>query len=70
MNSAANSAHESRGAHAHEDYSERDDVNWMKHTLANVDEHARQVAVRFPPGAHVHDDERGARISSPRPRVY
>jgi succinate dehydrogenase / fumarate reductase flavoprotein subunit len=25
---------ESRGAHAHDDYPERDDVNWMKHTLA------------------------------------
>ncbi|MGB6055760.1 MAG: succinate dehydrogenase flavoprotein subunit [Burkholderiaceae bacterium] len=24
---------ESRGAHAHQDYEERDDVNWMKHTL-------------------------------------
>ncbi len=25
---------ESRGAHAHDDYPERDDQNWMKHTLA------------------------------------
>ena len=24
---------ESRGAHAHRDYPERDDANWMKHTL-------------------------------------
>ena len=28
---------ESRGAHAHEDYPDRDDVNWRKHTLATVD---------------------------------
>jgi succinate dehydrogenase (ubiquinone) flavoprotein subunit len=25
---------ESRGAHARDDFKERDDVNWMKHTLA------------------------------------
>jgi len=28
---------ESRGGHAREDYTERDDENWMKHTLAWVD---------------------------------
>jgi succinate dehydrogenase / fumarate reductase flavoprotein subunit len=29
--------HESRGAHAHEDYPNRDDKNWMKHTVAWFD---------------------------------
>ena len=28
---------ESRGAHAHEDFSERDDKNWRKHTIARID---------------------------------
>ena len=29
---------ESRGAHAHEDFSERDDKNWMKHTVMWLDD--------------------------------
>ncbi|TCZ64472.1 succinate dehydrogenase flavoprotein subunit [Roseicella aquatilis] len=59
---------ESRGAHAQEDYPERDDQNWMKHTLAWVDEKGRvkldyrDVKMRtltnevqvFPPKARVY----------------
>jgi len=30
----ANARHESRGAHAHEDFPNRDDENWMKHTIS------------------------------------
>ncbi len=64
----AEARHESRGAHAHEDYSERDDQNWMKHTLAWVDDKYkvkldyRDVKMRtltnevqvFPPKARVY----------------
>ena len=37
LHSAANRK-ESRGAHAHEDFHERDDDNWMKHTVARLDD--------------------------------
>ncbi len=38
---------ESRGAHAREDFSKRDDTNWMKHTLAWM--HEDHVELRYKP---------------------
>lgn len=35
---SAENRKESRGAHAREDYSERDDVNWRVHSLSQVSE--------------------------------
>ena len=34
---SADNRHESRGAHFHEDYPERDDKNWMRHSLIWLD---------------------------------
>ncbi len=36
---SAEARKESRGAQAHDDFPDRDDVNWMKHTLSWCDEH-------------------------------
>jgi succinate dehydrogenase / fumarate reductase flavoprotein subunit len=60
---------ESRGAHAREDYSERDDVNWMKHTLATIDDQAKTVSIDYRP---VHSYTMTDEVSyiEPKARVY
>lgn len=39
---------ESRGAHAREDYPDRNDGDWMKHTLSSIDE-AGKVVLDYKP---------------------
>lgn len=67
VNSAANRT-ESRGAHAREDFAERDDQDWMKHTLAWVDE-AGKVTIDYRP---VHNYTMSSEIEyiKPKKRVY
>ena len=67
---AAEARKESRGAHAREDFNARDDVNWMKHTLAYWDEGAGSVKLDYRP---VHDwtlDEKEVKPFPPQKRVY
>lgn len=59
---------ESRGGHAREDYSERDDKDWMKHTLAWVDE-AGQVKFDYRP-VHMYTLTDEAEVIPPKKRVY
>jgi succinate dehydrogenase / fumarate reductase flavoprotein subunit len=40
---------ESRGAHAHEDFPERDDENWRVHTVSRVDETGTKVDLSYRP---------------------
>ncbi len=60
---------ESRGAHAHENFPDRDDKTWMKHTLAWFDDATGKVKIDYRP---VHDYTMTNDIAPipPKARVY
>jgi succinate dehydrogenase / fumarate reductase flavoprotein subunit len=60
---------ESRGAHAREDHPERDDVNWMKHTLAWADYGTKTVRLDFRP-VHTYTMTNEVTYIEPKARVY
>jgi succinate dehydrogenase / fumarate reductase flavoprotein subunit len=59
---------ESRGAHAREDYPDRDDENWMKHTLSRVTE-KDTVDLEYRP-VHLRTLTDEVDVVAPKPRVY
>ncbi len=67
MHSAENRK-ESRGAHAREDLPNRDDENWMKHTLSWVDENGK-VTIDYRP-VHLYTLTDEVEVVPPKARVY
>ena len=60
---------ESRGAHAREDCPKRDDVNWMKHTLAWIDPAKQTVTLDYRP-VHAYTMSNDIGYIEPKARVY
>ena len=59
---------ESRGAHARDDFEERDDDQWMKHTLTWTDERAN-VTIDYRP-VHMTTLTDECEVIPPKKRVY
>ena len=68
MESAANRT-ESRGAHAHEDHPDRDDENWMKHTLAWLEDLTAAARIDYRP-VHNYTLSDEVQYIEPKQRVY
>jgi len=60
---------ESRGAHAREDFSTRDDEHWMKHTLAWFDDATGKVRIDYRP-VHSYTMTNDVAYIPPKARVY
>jgi succinate dehydrogenase / fumarate reductase flavoprotein subunit len=65
---SAEARHESRGAHAHDDFPERDDAEWMKHTLATCTDRG-EVALDYRP-VRMRTLTNEVSVFPPKKRVY
>ncbi len=65
---SAENRKESRGAHAREDYADRDDVNWHKHTLCWIDD-AGGTRIDYRP-VHMYTLTKDVDVVPPKPRTY
>jgi succinate dehydrogenase / fumarate reductase flavoprotein subunit len=54
---SAENRKESRGAHAREDFTERDDVNWLKHSMCTVEENGNTSMDYRPVNLHTLTNE-------------
>ena len=66
---SAENRKESRGAHAREDFSKRDDANWMVHTLAFANDPAKKVTLDTRP-VHTTTLTNEVKYIEPKARVY
>ncbi|MCT4635736.1 MAG: succinate dehydrogenase flavoprotein subunit [Rickettsiales bacterium] len=64
----AHNRKESRGAHAREDFSERDDKKWMKHTVSWIDSKGKVKIDYRPVHQYTLTDE--VKVVPPKKRVY